>query len=54
MYKDIGDGWNDGVPARDLTEDEFNALPKEKQESVRQSKLYHFEKKQRIVKGDQE
>jgi hypothetical protein len=54
MYKYIGDGWIHGIPARDLSEDEFYKLTKEQQEEIKKSPLYQLEKKQKVVKGDQE
>ena len=54
MYKYIGDGWIHGIPAKDLSDEEFGKLTKEQQEQVRNSPLYQIEKKPKVVKGDQE
>lgn len=42
--KDSGDGlpYHHGIPARDLTDDEFDALPDDQKEVVRKSALYDY------------
>jgi len=48
MYKYKGDGWIVGVPARDLTEQEFQRLDKDLQEKVKASIYYELVKKQSV------
>jgi len=43
-YKFLGGGFIQGIPARDLTEDEFNALTDGQKEQVRKSGLYELNK----------
>lgn len=38
--KFIGGGYFIGIPARDLTEDEWNAIPKDEQKAILKSGIY--------------
>ena len=44
MYKYVGTSFLVGVPARDITKQEFETLTKEQQEAVKNSGLYELAK----------
>lgn len=54
MYKYIGDSWIHGIPARDITEEEFKGFTKEQQEEIKHSPLYKLEKKDKKSEVTQE
>jgi hypothetical protein len=41
--KFLGGGYFIGIPARDLTEDEWNAIPKDEQKAILKSGIYTLE-----------
>ena len=45
MYKYIGTGWLVGIPARDISKEEFESMDKEKQALVKSCGLYELEVK---------
>lgn len=45
MWKYKGEGFVVGIPARDITEAEYNAMNKEDQQTVKTCGLYELEKK---------
>lgn len=51
MYKYIGNGYIPGIPARDLSDNDFSGLDKEQQATVQKSGLYEYIKdKKQVVK----
>jgi hypothetical protein len=53
-YKYKGDQFVVGIPARDITDEEFNAMSKEDQETVKTCGFYELEKKKQSPKETQE
>lgn len=44
MYKYKGDGFIIGIPARDISDEEFNKMNKEQQEQIKNSPWYELDK----------
>jgi len=54
MWKYKGKAFIDGIPARDITDEEFEKLSKTDQDAVRSSGLYESDKKKPSAKSTQE